>query len=121
MGERGSWPVAGRIRDTATAIRSDAAGIAAGSIVTAKTLTNFTGNLNWGAVDPTPYLYAGTRGVNRGLEEARLVWESLPEHLRALGPETVKARLRVLTGATLSPTAKAVLTKLQTGYLNWPV
>ena len=44
-------------------------------------------------LDPTKYLYAGTRGISRSLEEARLVWESIPEQLRALGPEEVGKRL----------------------------
>ena len=74
-------------------VRSGASGIAAGFGVANETLTGFAENLDWSTIDPTRYLYAGTRGVNRGLDEARLVWESIPEQLRALGPEEVAKRL----------------------------
>ena len=74
-------------------VRSGASGIAAGISVASERLTGFAENLDWSTIDPTPYLYAGTRGVPRSLEEARLVWESIPEQLRALGPEEVGKRL----------------------------
>ncbi len=107
--------VADRIKDTTSAVRSSArrltsvgtraaeqgsdrirttaSGLAAGAIETAKSLPDYARNLDWNTLDPTPYLHAGTRGIGRGTEEARLVWESIPEHLRALGPDAVKARL----------------------------
>ena len=79
------------------ALRSGGAGVAAGVAVGFSTahgaLTGFAENLDWSTIDPTKYLYAGTRGIYRGLEEARLVWESIPERLRALGPEEVGKRL----------------------------
>ena len=79
------------------ALRSGGAGVAAGVAVGFTTahgaLTGFAENLDWSTIDPTKYLYAGTRGIYRGLEEARLVWKSIPEQLRALGPEEVGKRL----------------------------
>lgn len=74
-------------------VYSTASGMTAGIAVAYKALTGFSGNLDWNSIDPTMYLEAGTRGVSRGLEEARLVWESLPDHLRALGPEEIAERL----------------------------
>ena len=74
-------------------VRLSAAGMTAGIAIAYKALTGFSGNLDWSSIDPTKYLQAGTRGVSRGLEEARLVWESLPDHLRALGPEEISKRL----------------------------
>ena len=70
-----------------------AAGVAGGFSTAHEALTGFAENLDWSTIDPTKYLYAGTRGISRGLEEARLVWESIPEQLRALGPEEVGKRL----------------------------
>ena len=61
--------------------------------VAGNTIAGFAENLDWTAIDPTRYLYAGTRGVSRGFDEARLVWESIPEQLRALGPEEVAKKL----------------------------
>ena len=74
-------------------VRSGASGVAAGFSTAHGALAGFAENLDWSTIDPTQYLYAGTRGVSRGLEEARLVWESIPERLRALGPEEVGKRL----------------------------
>ena len=74
-------------------IHSTAPGVTAGIAAAYKALTGFAGNLEWHSIDPTKYLEAGTRGVSRGLEDARLVWESLPDHLRALGPEEISKRL----------------------------
>ena len=73
--------------------RSAVAGVAAGVSIASQTLSRFAENLDWSTVDPTQYLYAGTRGVSRGMEQARLVWESIPEQLRALGPEELTKRL----------------------------
>ena len=50
-------------------------------------LSRFSLNLDWANLDPTKYLYAGTRGTSRGLVEAQRVWETLPEQIRAAGPE----------------------------------
>ena len=50
-------------------------------------LSRFSSNLDWANVDPTKYLYAGTRGASRGLVEAQRVWETIPEPIRAAGPE----------------------------------
>ena len=50
-------------------------------------LSQFSLNLDWTNVDPTKYLYAGTRGSSRGLVEAQRVWETIPEQIRAAGPE----------------------------------
>ena len=50
-------------------------------------LSRFSINLDWANLDPTKYLYAGTRGTSRGLVEAQRVWETIPEQIRAAGPE----------------------------------
>ena len=70
-----------------------ASGFAAGFGVAYEALAGFSEQLDWSTIDPSRYLYAGTRGVSRGMEEARLVWESIPEQLRALGPEQVSKHL----------------------------
>ena len=69
------------------AVRFAASGATAGFLIAYKALTGFSENLDWNSIDPTFFLNAGTRGVNRGMEQARLVWESVPVQLRALGPE----------------------------------
>ena len=51
-------------------------------------LSRFSLNLDWANVNPTKYLYAGTRGSSRSLVEAQRVWETIPEQIRAAGPET---------------------------------
>ncbi len=61
--------------------------------VASESLAKFAENLDWGTIDPSKFVYAGTRGAGRTLEEARLVWESIPERLRALGPEEVEKQL----------------------------
>ena len=87
-------------------VRSGASGIAVGFGVANETLTGFAESLDWSTIDPTRYLYAGTRGVNRSLEEARLVWESIPEQLRALGPEEVAKRLDGFDWSHIVPYSK---------------
>ena len=74
--------------------RSAVAGVAAGVGVASQALSRRAENLDWSTIDPTQYLYAGTRGVSRGMEQAHLVWESIPEQLRALGPEELARRLQ---------------------------
>ena len=81
-------------------VRSGVSGAAAGLGVAHGALSDFADNLDWSTVleiEPADYLNrfvtAGTRGVDRTLEQARSVWETLPEQLRALGPEEVSKRL----------------------------
>lgn len=74
-------------------VRSGASGMAAGLGTASDALAGYAENLDWSAIDSTKCLYAGTRGTGRGIEEARLVWESIPEQLRALGPEETARRL----------------------------
>ena len=50
-------------------------------------LSRFSQNLDWANADPRKYLFAGTRGTSRGLVEAQKVWETIPEQIRAAGPE----------------------------------
>lgn len=49
-------------------------------------LSRFRRNLDWSNIDPAKYLHAGTRGVSRGMVEAKKVWESIPSQIRASGP-----------------------------------
>ena len=85
------------------AVRSGGAGVAVGFSTAHGALTGFAENLDWSTIDPTKYLYAGTRGISRGLEEASLVWESIPERLRALGPEEVGKRLENFDWSHIRP------------------
>ena len=89
-----------------TLVRSGASGVAAGFGVANEALAGFARNLDWSTIDPTKYLYAGTRGVSRGLGEARVVWESIPEQLRALGPEEVTKRLEGSDWSHIFPHSK---------------
>ena len=68
-------------------------GSAVGSTAGRDALSNFAFNLNWANVDPAKYLYAGTRGISRGMSEAHHVWQTVPESLRAAGPEAVAKHL----------------------------
>lgn len=52
-------------------------------------LSRFKRNLNWSNIDPAKYLYAGTRGVSRGMVEAKKVWETIPSSIRARGHEAL--------------------------------
>jgi len=84
--------------DKASALaRSGASGVAAGFTVAHEALTGYAQSLDWSTVIPTEhvtkFVTAGTRGIDRGLEEARLVWQTIPEQLRALGPEELAERL----------------------------
>ena len=81
-------------------VRSGVSGAAAGLGVAHDALSGFADNLDWSTVlqlAPADYLSrfvtAGTYGVDRTLEQARSVWETLPEQLRAMGPEDVSKRL----------------------------
>ena len=81
-------------------VRSGVYGAAAGLGVAHGALTDFADNLDWSTVlqiAPADYLNrfvtAGTYGVDRTLDQARLVWETLPEQLRAMGSEEVSKRL----------------------------
>ena len=87
-------------------VRSSVAGVTAGLGVAHNALTGYAENLDWSNVDPSKYLDAGTHGISRGIEEARLVWESIPEQLRALGPEEVAARLDNFDWSHIVPFAK---------------
>ena len=78
----------------AQASRDSASAAVAGFAVAGDSVTKFAENLDWAAIDPSQFVHAGTRGADRTLEEARLVWESIPELLRALGPEEVERQLQ---------------------------
>ena len=85
------------------AVRSGGASVAGGFITAHGALTGFAENLDWSTIDPTKYLYAGTRGISRGLEEARLVWESIPERLRVPSPQEVGRRLEDFDWSHIRP------------------
>ena len=86
--------------------RSGTSGVAAGFGVASNTMVGFAENLDWSTIDPTRYLYAGTRGISRGFEEAQLVWESIPEQLRALGAEEVAKKLDGFDWSHIVPHSK---------------
>ena len=66
-------------------------------------LLDFAANLNWANVDPAKYLYAGTHGISRGMEEAHRVWLTIPESLRAAGPDAVAKHLSGLDWSHIVP------------------
>ena len=78
-------------------------GPVAGLAVGQNALSNFAFNLNWANVDPVKYLYAGTRGNARGMSEARRVWRTIPESLRAAGPEAVAKHLSGFDWSHITP------------------
>ena len=90
-------------------VRSGATGATAGLGVAHEALAGFTSNLDWSNL-PSEYLAkfvtAGTRGIDRSLMEARLVWETIPEGLRALGPEEVAKRLDGFDWSHITPHSK---------------
>lgn len=59
-------------------------------------LSRFRSNLDWSnpSIDHQKFLYAGTRGVSRGMEQARKVWETIPAAIRARGPEATARALK---------------------------
>ena len=79
-------------------IRSGASGVAAGFGVAHETLAGFAENLDFSSLTTKQlekFVTAGLRNddVRRTLDEAHRVWETIPEQLRALGPEEVGKRL----------------------------
>ena len=74
-----------------------AAGFAAAA-TTAKYVNDFTSNLDFSNVDPTKYLYAGTRHNDkpraRSMEDAEQLWEKIPEEIRMQGEEATLEFLR---------------------------
>ena len=100
-------------------IRSGVAGATAGLGVAHGALSDYAGNLDWSNI-PTEYwtkfITAGTRGIDRSLEEARLVWEtSIPEQLRALGPEELAKRLDGFDWSHVVPYSKGGGTEASNG------
>ena len=91
------------------AVRSGATGAAAGFAVAHETLAGFVQNLDWSNLPReylTKFVTAGTRGMDRNLEQAQLVWETIPEQLRALGPEEVAKRLEGFDWSHITPYSK---------------
>ena len=85
--------VAHKGRDLGSSV---ATGAGAGFAVAQEAIAGFAGNLDFASLPAehlTKFMTAGTRGIYRSLAEARLVWETIPEPLRALGPEEVAKRL----------------------------
>ncbi len=78
-------------------------GSTAGVTVGHDALSNFVAHLNWANTDPTKYLYAGTHGITRGMEEAHRVWQTIPESLRATGPDEVAKHLAGLDWSHIVP------------------
>ena len=78
-------------------------GSTVGVAVGHEALSKFVANLDWANADPTKYLYAGTRGISRGTEEAHRVWQTIPESLRATGPDAVAKHLEGLDWSHIVP------------------
>ena len=87
---------------TASGGRCGVAGAAAG-VGAHNLLSGFAENLDWSTVNPAKYMRAGTRGTLRSMDEARRVWESIPESLRALGDGEVLKRLRGFDWSHIRP------------------
>ena len=75
----------------------------AGVAVVHNALLDFAANLNWANVDPTKYLYAGTHGISRGMEEAHRVWLTIPMSSRATGSDAVAKHLAGLDWSHIVP------------------
>ncbi len=97
------------------AARLSLPGFTAGSFVAHKALLDFAANLNWATVDPSKYLSAGTRGISRGMEAAHDVWQSLPQTLRATGPEAVAEHLAGLDWSHIVPFSKGGTSEASNG------
>ena len=78
-------------------------GPAVGLTVGYNALSSLAFNLNWANIDPAKYLHAGTHGITRGMSEAHLVWKTIPESLRAVGPEAVAKHLEGFDWSHISP------------------
>ena len=78
-------------------------GFMGGLAVGQNALSTFVANLNWANVDPAKYLYAGAHGISRGMEEAHRVWQTIPESLRAAGPDAVAKHLAELDWSHIVP------------------
>lgn len=78
-------------------IRHIVSGIAAGTFTATQALDRYQGHLDWSSLAPAGlierFITAGTRGIERSQDEARAVWETLPESLRALGPDELGTAL----------------------------
>ena len=91
--KKGGAAAAGQAR---AFVREGAAGAVAGLGIAGEALAAFLANLDWTTIPAgyvTKFATAGTRGISRSLDEARLVWETLPENMRALGPERLAEQL----------------------------
>ena len=90
--------------------RAGVSGATGGVSVAHEALADYAHSLDWSNIVPTEYVAkfvtAGTRGIDRSLEEARVVWETLPEQLRALGPEEVAERLNGFDWSHIVPHSK---------------
>ena len=95
--------------------RSAVPGAAAGAALSHEALKGFAANLDWSTIDPGKYLHAGARGVSRGLAEARLVWKTIPEPLRTLGPEDVAKHLDGFDWSHIRPFSKGGSNKAANG------
>ena len=96
-------------RGSAAVEEASAAGVSAavaGLAAAGQSLAKYAGNLDWTTIDPSKFVDAGTRGAGRTLEEARLVWESIPEPLRALGPDEIERQLEGLDWSHIVPFSK---------------
>ena len=78
-------------------------GSTAGVAAVHNALLDLAANLNWTNVDPAKYLYAGTHGISRGMEEAHRVWQTIPESLRATGQDAVAKHLSGLDWSHIVP------------------
>lgn len=91
------------------AVRSGATGAATGFGVAHEALSGFAQNLDWSNLPReylTKFVTAGTRGMDRSLEQAHLVWETIPGQLRAMGPEEVAKRLDGFDWSHITPHSK---------------
>ena len=95
--------VRGAANKAADIARSVVPGVTVGAAISHETFMRFAANLNWATTDPAKYLYACTRGISRGMNKAHLVWQTIPESLRATGPEAVENHLAGLDWSHIVP------------------
>ena len=70
------------------------------------TIAKISHNLNFSNVDPTKFQRAGMRDGLRSLSDAKMLWELIPEQVRAAGPAAVNRFLSDKDWSHINPYSK---------------
>ena len=99
-------PVKASLDKAGSLARSGASGVAAGFTVAHEALTGYAQNLDWSSVVPTEYVSkfvtAGTRGIDRGLEEPVSFGRPFRSSCALWAPRNWPSGSTASTGATSS-------------------